>query len=159
LKTFELVYQKKDLQLTIAGASGKSFQKFYQKESSRCRDKIKFLGQINDPDELVALYQKSLCLLFPSFYEASPLPPIEAMACGCPVIASDIPSLRERCKDAALYCDPYDVNSIAQAILTLAENSTLHKELIEKGYKQAAKYNWQNCARETFHIMENAIKL
>ena len=159
LKAFELVYQKKDLQLTIAGASGKSFQKFYQKESSRYSEKINFLGQINDPDELVALYQKSLCLLFPSFYEASPLPPIEAMACGCPVIASNIPSLRERCNDAALYCDPYDLNSIAQTILTIAENSTLRKELIEKGYKQTAKYNWQNCARETFHIIENAIKL
>jgi len=158
IQAFEQVYQEADLKLTAVGASGKSFQKLKGKNISGYGEKIKFLGQINDPEALIKLYQKSLCLLFPSFYEASPLPPIEAMACGCPVIVSDIPPLRERCDDAAFYCDPYDVNSIARAILTLAQNSTLRKELIEKGYKQAEKYNWQNCARNTFRTIEKTIE-
>jgi glycosyltransferase involved in cell wall biosynthesis len=154
IKAFELVCHEKDLQLSIVGASGKSFQRLKKKSYINCRDRIKFWGQINDPENLVTLYQKNICLIFPSFYEASPLPPIEAMACGCPVIASNIPSLQERCGDAAIYCDPYDVQNIAEAILNLFDNPELQNEIIEKGRRRAEKYNWITSAQETFRIIE-----
>ena len=74
---------------------------------------ITFVDAVDDPTALISYYRKAACFLFPSLYESSGLPPIEAMACGCPVVASDIPALRERCGDAAIYCDPYDIDSIA----------------------------------------------
>jgi glycosyltransferase involved in cell wall biosynthesis len=157
ISAFELVCQEKDIQLSIVGASGQSFQRLKKKSHVNCRDRIKFWGQINDPETLVKLYQKNIGLIFPSFYEASPLPPIEAMACGCPVIASNIPSLQERCGDAAIYCDPYNVQNIAKSILNLFENVELRNEIIEKGRKRAEKYNWITSALETFQIIENVI--
>ena len=65
------------------------------------------------------------------------LPPIEAMACGCPVIASDIPALRERCGDAAIYCDPADIDSITAAVERVIDDPPLRSSLKEMGYRQA----------------------
>jgi glycosyltransferase involved in cell wall biosynthesis len=117
------------------------------------RPLITFAGQIDDTATLTRYYQEAACLLFPSFYEASPLPPIEAMACGCPVVASDIPSLRERCDDAAVYCDPHDVGSIAAAVERVMDEPGLGATLRERGYRRAATYTWQRCAQETLAIL------
>lgn len=113
------------------------------------RDRIHLHGQVNDWEVLLNAYRSAHCFLFPSFYEASPLPPIEAMACGCPVIAGDIPSLRERCEAAAHYCDPEDVNSMIKAVDTLLDNPSWCEELRMAGYQQAKRYNWITCAEST----------
>jgi glycosyltransferase involved in cell wall biosynthesis len=93
-------------------------------------------------------------LVFPSFYEASSLPPIEAMACGCPVVASSIPSLRERCGDAAIYCDPAAPLEIADAVYRIIVDEELKEDLREKGLERAALYDWKNCAKETFQLFK-----
>lgn len=113
------------------------------------RGRIRFLGQVNDWGQLLDLYRSAHCFLFPSFYEASPLPPIEAMGCGCPVIAGDISSLRERCGDAALYCDPRDTRSIADAIERLLGTPELQKRLRKAGYARLRNFNWSRCAEAT----------
>jgi glycosyltransferase involved in cell wall biosynthesis len=117
------------------------------------REHIRFLGQVDDWPTLLEAYRSASCLLFPSFYEASPLPPIEAMGCGCPVIAGDISSLRERCGDAALYCDPHNVDSIVAAVERLLGDRQLQAKLREAGYRQASEYSWQHCARRTLDIL------
>jgi glycosyltransferase involved in cell wall biosynthesis len=116
---------------------------------SELRSLIEFTGQINDPSALVSLYKNAACFMFPSFYEASPLPPIEAMGCGCPVIASDIPSLRERCEYAAHYCDPHDTRSISAAVERVMDDRHLRTKLKELGYARASVFTWQRCACET----------
>lgn len=113
------------------------------------RDHIDFHGQVNDWASLLDAYRTADCFLFPSFYEASPLPPIEAMGCGCPVIAGDIPSLRERCGDAALYCDPVDVDAIVAAVETLLDAPERRAALRVAGYEQARRYSWSHCAETT----------
>ena len=85
------------------------------KESDRNLSPVRFLGRVSD-EELVRLYNQAVCFIFPSLYEGFGLPPIEAMSCGCPVLVSDIPVLREVCGDAATYFDPYNPYAIRKAI-------------------------------------------
>jgi glycosyltransferase involved in cell wall biosynthesis len=120
------------------------------------RSRITFTGQLDDTDELVDYYRRATCLLFPSFYEASPLPPIEAMACGCPVVASNIPSLKERCGDAALYCDPHSVDSIEQTLEHLVDDENLQDKLRTLGYERAAAFTWEKCARRVLEVIAGA---
>lgn len=117
------------------------------------RERIVFHGQVNDWDRLLDAYRSAHCFLFPSFYEASPLPPVEAMGCGCPVIASTIPSLVERCGEAARYCDPDDIESIAAAVETLLDDPALCADLRAKGYERAAQYSWARCAEATLNAI------
>ena len=117
---------------------------------------ITFEGQVDDVDRLAANYRRATAFLFPSLYESSGLPPVEAMACGCPVIASDSAALRERCADAALYCDPDDTAAIVGAIERLVDDKDLQAKLREAGYRRAALITWGACARETLAIIAKA---
>ncbi len=153
LAAFELLAQKSDLALVIAGAAARTFSRSDLNISDEISRRLIFKGQIDNPDELIGLYRSALCLLFPSFYEASPLPPIEAMACGCPVIASAIPSLQERCGDAALYCNPGDPADIAARVSDLLDDSGLRGRLAARGKIRAAEFDWRNCASKTFGVI------
>lgn len=118
------------------------------------RHLIQLVGQVEDPAALQAYYQRAACLLFASFYEASPMPPVEAHALGCPVIASDIPSLRERCGDAALYCDPADVASIIAAIDRLTGDPQLAADLVSRGQARASGLSWARQAGIVLKALE-----
>ena len=117
------------------------------------RSHLTFVGQIDDTAALVRYYSNAACLLFPSHYESSGLPPIEAMACGCPVIVSDIPALRERCGDAAVYCNPADVGSITAAVERVMDDSPLQLALKQLGHRKAQQYTWERCAVETLKVL------
>jgi glycosyltransferase involved in cell wall biosynthesis len=114
---------------------------------------IEFVGPVADPVELVSQYRNAKCFLFPSLYESSGLPPVEAMACGCPVLASDIPALKERCGDAALFCDPYDVDAITSGLERLMDDDALRSRLTTLGYQRATTFTWERCARETLNLI------
>jgi glycosyltransferase involved in cell wall biosynthesis len=92
--------------------------------------------------ELPALYRRAGALVFPSLYEGFGLPPLEAMACGCPVASSTAGSLPEVCGDAAVYFDPTSVDEMVAAIWQALEG-----ELVAKGLEQAARFTWEKCAR------------
>ena len=119
------------------------------------KDHIRFAGQVDDPAELAGYYENAACFLFPSFYEASPLPPIEAMAFGCPVIASDIPSLRERCGAAAVYCDPGSIASIEQAVERVMDDASLRETLRLGGYRRSELFSWEACARRVLDVIRD----
>lgn len=137
-----------DFLLLVAGQGGNTFS-FWANTSQEVPFAVEFLDQINNTAQLAALYKGAVCLVFPSRYESSGLPPIEAMACGCPVIVSDIPALRERCGDAALYCDADDVESIKQAMQALLLNGELRRDLSKKGMARATLFSWDDCVRKT----------
>ena len=86
--------------------------------------------------------------VFPSLYEGFGLPVLEAMACGCPVITSNVSSLPEVVGDAALLVDPYNVEALAQAMLTVLEDDELKKEMSKKGIAQAQKFSWDKAGAE-----------
>ena len=111
-----------------------------------------------DQDKLKEIYQKTKVFIFPSFHESFGLPPLEAIACGTPVIVSDIGALPEVCGDAVLYIDPYNVADIARKIEKLLSNEVLQKELIEKGLKRVKQFSWQNSAKEHLKVFEEVLK-
>jgi glycosyltransferase involved in cell wall biosynthesis len=114
---------------------------------------ITFVGAVDEPAVLVSLYEKAACFLFPSLYESSGLPPIEAMGCGCPVVTSDLPALRERCGDAAIYCDPHDVDSIVAKTIGVMDDAALRQRLQALGRQRAAMFTWDRCARQTLKLI------
>ena len=95
-------------------------------------------------DELVELYRRAACLVFPSLYEGFGLPPVEAMACGCPVAAAAAGSMPEVCGDAAVLFDPLDPAAIAAGV---GEALTRSDELTERGLRRAAAFTWDATAR------------
>lgn len=112
---------------------------------------VELIGRLPD-NELLSLYESSTCLVFPSLFEGFGIPPLEAMASGCPVIASVAASIPEVCGDAALYCDPHDIDDIANKISHLVENDCLQRQLIEKGYENAKRFSWSRSAAALFDI-------
>jgi glycosyltransferase involved in cell wall biosynthesis len=101
------------------------------------------LGTVSS-DRVASLYRRAACLVFPSLYEGFGLPPLEAMACGCPVAAANAGAIPEVCGDAAVLFDPTDVDAIAAGILEADERS---QELREKGLARAAEFGWEETAR------------
>jgi len=116
-------------------------------------NRVKFTGLVDD-----ALLKRYIAcadaLVLPSFYEGFGLPPLEAMACGCPTIVSNRASLPEVCGDATLYCDPSDVKDIAARMLEVATSNATRATLREKGLAHARQFTWDKCARETAAVIE-----
>lgn len=104
---------------------------------------VRFTGPVTELDALGQLYRGAACLLFPSFYEASPLPPIEAMHFGCPVVVSAIPAMTERCGTAAVYCDPHDLDDMAAAVRRVLADPA---PFAAKGRIHAAHWTWRDQA-------------
>ncbi len=106
------------------------------------------------PDaELPALYSGAMAVIVPSFYEGFGLTVLEAMACGAPVIASDIPVIRELFDGAVLFVNPHEPKGIADAVLKIIEDKSLATKLREKGLAHAAKFSWDYAARKTQDVM------
>lgn len=97
-------------------------------------------------DELKWLYQHATALIFPSLHEGFGWPPLEAMACGCPVIASGKASVPEVCGQAAIYIDPTSKEELTRALLDIANNNLLREQLIEAGVNQARQFTWEHTA-------------
>ena len=117
-------------------------------------DRVVFLDGVGE-DDLICLYNAARILILPSLYEGFGLPPLEAMACGTPVISSDRGSLPEVVGDAAWLINPEEEESIASAIRSLWESEDLRSEFREKGLKRAKDFSWEKTARETRTVYES----
>jgi glycosyltransferase involved in cell wall biosynthesis len=135
--------RKRGLPFRIVGAANPILTAIRTTVPSDVAPLIEFRGQMEDVAALKAIYRDAAVLLFPSLYEASALPPIEAMAQGCPVVASNIQSLIERCGDAALYCDPDDVASITAAVERVLDERELAARLRRNGRMLAGQLTWR----------------
>jgi len=156
-----LMEKEKDLYLIIVGRKegfikGDELleEKLYKRE--KLREKIIFTGYI-EKKNLPLIYNLATLFVFPSLYEGFGLPPLEAMACGCPVIASNIPPFREVLKDAAFYVDPYDVESIKEGILIVLNDSKLREYLAAKGLDLVKNYSWEKSAQEHIEIIKQLL--
>jgi glycosyltransferase involved in cell wall biosynthesis len=104
--------------------------------------------------ELAALYTRASAFVYPSLYEGFGLPVLEAMACGTPVVTSNISALPETAGDAALLVDPLDEEALAEAIERIIEDPTLADDLCRRGQKRAAGFTWADVARKTWAVYE-----
>jgi len=108
-----------------------------------------------DENELPTVYAGALFYCIPSLSEGFGLPPLEAMACGTPVISSKTSAMPEILGDAAEYFDPYDVEDIEKTMIKLASNKKLRDELSKKGLERTKKYSWSNTAKETLEVYKS----
>jgi glycosyltransferase involved in cell wall biosynthesis len=137
---------KTEIQFVIAGAHDR---RVYGK-STRLSDAVRALGYVSD-SELKALYENAACFVFASLYEGFGLPPLEAMASGCPVVISRAGSLPELFDDTAFFCDPYHPEDIAAAIQRAVKSPP---ETADQLKTFARKFSWGKCARETLEVLK-----
>ncbi|WP_428419884.1 glycosyltransferase family 4 protein [Methylibium sp.] len=115
-------------------------------QSAGSGDALLRVGYVTD-GQLKALYQHATCFVFPSFYEGFGIPALEAMACGCPVIASTAPALREVCGEAALSFDPSSAPALADRLRQLFDQPPLQARLRAAGLERAKAYSWRQGAQ------------
>jgi glycosyltransferase involved in cell wall biosynthesis len=152
LKAWRILSQRRsDLTLAIAGGSNLSiFSRDGLDADSLPR--VKRLGYVDDAD-LPALYSSCEAFVFPSTYEGFGLPPLEAMACGVPVVCSNTTALPEVVADAALLVPPLDAEAIADAALRVCSDSELRQRLLAAGRLRAAQFTWEKSADLIWQIL------
>jgi glycosyltransferase involved in cell wall biosynthesis len=116
-------------------------------------ERVRFLDFVPQ-DDLVALFSLATCFAFPSLYESFGLAMVEAMSCGCPVVASNTGALPEIAGDAALFCDPLSPADIGRAIHALAGDPALQATYRERALARAREFTWERTARETLAVLE-----
>lgn len=154
IKAFAKATRKKNgpAMLAIAGGKGWLYEETQQLvEKLKLENKVRFLGRVSDFD-LVTLYSMADVFAFPSFFEGFGIPPLEAMACGAPIITSNTSSLPEVVGDAAILVSPQDVDALSQAITRLIESETLREELRQKGFQRVQQFSWPQTARKMLAI-------
>jgi glycosyltransferase involved in cell wall biosynthesis len=140
---------------------GKKDPRFYARVEKKIdelllKDRVVFLDYVPQRN-LPHLYSEAAAFVFPSLYEGFGLPPLEAMACGCPVVASNAASLPEVCGDAAYYVDPCNVENIAEGMYKVLMNKTLRRDLREKGLERAKFFSWDKAAKEHLKVFEEVL--
>lgn len=158
LEAYAQIKNKIQKKLLIVGGREKYINLLKEKvKSLNIKEEVKFLDYVG-AEELYYLYSKAAALIFVSLYEGFGIPILEAMASGCPVIASNTSSLPEVCGDAAYYVDPYSVNSIANGMFATINNETLKNTFIQKGLERAKLFSWSDSAKKVYAIFEVIVK-
>lgn len=139
-------------ELVSVGPTGWLFNSlFRQVEEYGIQDEVHFLGYVGN-DELARIYCLADILVFPSLYEGFGFPVLEAMACGTPVVTSNVSSLPEVAGEAALLVDPHHAPEIAEAIMTILKEEPVRNRLIARGFKRAQAFSWEQTAMRTLQV-------
>jgi glycosyltransferase involved in cell wall biosynthesis len=143
---------KRDEILVLSGSKGWLWEEVYEKvEKLNLEKHVAFLGRVPSED-LVYLHNAASLFVYPSFYEGFGLTPLEAMNCGTPVIVSNTSALPEVVGDAALMIDPHDIDGLTVAMWRALTEEELRQDLIQKGFKRAQKFSWQETAKKTLEV-------
>jgi len=146
-----------ELKLVKVGAYGRSGE--YRRNTMKKLDSLGITQDVIFVDftselELAYYYSSASLLTYPSLYEGFGLPPLEAMACGCPVVTSNTSSLPEVVGKAGIMVNPYDTDSLAQAMRQVLTDSKLREDMIRKGLEQSKKFSWEKAARQTQEVYD-----
>jgi glycosyltransferase involved in cell wall biosynthesis len=140
--------------LALAGGKGWLYEETEQLvRDLHLENAVRFVGRVSDYD-LMTLYSLADVFAFPSFAEGFGVPPLEAMACGVPVITSKTTSLPEVVGDAALLVDPRDTGELAHAMLRILQDATLQEDLRQKGYERVKHCSWAASARKMLSVYQ-----
>lgn len=144
-----------DLRLVITGKRGVAFEELLAAQRSLGLERdVLFTGYVPDAD-IPVLYSGALGLVFPSLDEGFGLPLIEAMACGCPVISSNVSAMLEVVDDAGILVDPLDVEALQKAMRSLAADPGLRESLRRRGFEHVRRFSWDTAARTTLDVFEH----
>lgn len=141
---------KPGFRVVIAGGRNRAV---FAGEELEFPDFVTHVGYVTDA-QLRALYEQAAAFVFPSHYEGFGLPSLEAMACGCPVIASRAASIPEVCGDAAVYINPTDPHDIAEAIARVMKDAELRARLKGAGRERSGRLRWDDTARAIWRVLE-----
>jgi len=158
LEAFDLIQQEcPDAELVIVGSVIEPVPEFESliadMQAEHSHRKITRYNHASDQD-IVSLYSEADVFVYPSLYEGFGLPVLEAMACGCPVITSNVSSLPEVAGDAAILVDPRDPKAIARAIIAVLKDDELKRELSKRGIEQAKKFSWEKTAQDFLEVFD-----
>lgn len=153
IKAFAKV-KNKDLELVLVGKKGWLYDDIFQLPGELgIKNKVRFLNYV-DLEDLPFLYYQAKAFVFPSLCEGFGLPLLEAMACGCPVLTSNISSMPEIVEKAGFLVNPYHEDEIQQGIENIVNNVNLQKRLRENGLQKVKNFSWEKAARETMKVFE-----
>jgi glycosyltransferase involved in cell wall biosynthesis len=148
-----------DVQLVLAGPMGFGSEEILKlREASQFRNDIVVTGQLGDA-ELALLVKNATLAVIPSLYEGFCLPMIEAMACGLPTIASNSSCLPEISGGVLEYFDPLSVEEMAHVIQRVLAEPDLQSKLRSRGLVRASEFSWERCARQTFDVFQEVLRL
>ncbi|SHH51525.1 glycosyltransferase family 4 protein [Clostridium grantii] len=147
-----------NLKLVIVGRKGKSYE-IYKKRAEELgiANKVIFTGFI-PVEDMPIFYNGCKIFLYPSFYEGFGLPPLEAMSCGAPIIASNVTSIPEILGDSAYYIDPYNIDELSLAIERVMMDVDLREKMIFNGFIKSNEYTWKKTAQSTLAAYTSLIK-
>jgi glycosyltransferase involved in cell wall biosynthesis len=157
LHGFKLSGLNENHRLVVVGAKGwmtSNISKLLRK--LELGETVVFSGFVSD-EELSALYRSAALFCYPSFDEGFGLPVLEAMACGCPVVTSGIPAIREVGGEVPIYIDPKSIQSIASALREVAENKLSRENMALRGMERARSFTWDRAALDVFKVMDAII--
>jgi glycosyltransferase involved in cell wall biosynthesis len=125
-------------------------------ENLGIKDRVLFTGYVPDED-LPSLYNLADVFVYPSFYEGFGMPVVEAMACGTPVIATNVASLPEIAGNACILVNPDSVESLAEGIYSCLTSPSLMESLSQAGLRRSKEFTWENSARKTLKVFEEVV--
>ncbi len=149
-----------EVELWIAGASDPRFTLELQKQAAELglTHRIRFLDYVSY-DQLPVLLNQALAMVYPSLWEGFGFPVLEAMACGAPVITSNLSSLPEVAGDAAMLVDPFEVAALTDAMQQIAESTALQTQMRAAGLARAAQFSWSKTAAATGELLSQYLRL
>lgn len=159
LKAYTMLSEelRKDLKLVLVSHDGWNNEEILESIKKLGKD-VYVLDLVESDSELADIYNLATVFAFPSLYEGFGLPPLEAMACGCPVVVSSLASLREVCGDAGYYIDPNDAEEVADGLSRIATDGDLKERLIQEGLKRAGMFSWEQTARMHYEAFGEVLK-
>ena len=148
---------KESFKLVIIGRKGPSYTKYKNRADDLNISNNVIFTDFIPIEDMPLFYNAAEVLVYPSFYEGFGLPPIEAMACGTPVIASNVTSLPEVCHESALFIDPNDIDSLSYDIERVLSNSLLRLTMVKKSLTRSKNFSWNKTALDTIAAYEAII--
>ena len=160
IEAFSLISHsiRKNTKLVITGKKGASYDKYKKRtEQLKIKDDVIFTGFI-PLEDMPIFYNASKLLAYPSFYEGFGLPPLEAMACGTPVVASNVTSLPEVCSNSAILINPYNINELSLNMEKILDDKLLYITMSNESIKRSLNFSWGNTVTKTLSAYDNIMK-
>ncbi len=158
LEAYSKIANTVGVPLIVGGGKGWMYDAVFKRlESLGLQDKVHFVGYLEEQD-LPLWYAAATVFVFPSIYEGFGMPPLEAMACGTPVVTSNTSSLPEVVGDAGLMVSPTDTDALADALMRMLQDEALRQACRERGIQRAQSFSWKVTAQKTRNVYEQVAK-